>query len=97
MDGIDFLKMHGLGNDFVILDARARDIPLDPAAIRHIADRHVGVGCDQLIRLEPSDRADVFMRIWNPGHVLVITRTSPSKVPRKRSGGMPMESNQCRV
>ena len=66
MDGIDFLKMHGLGNDFVILDARARDIPLDPAAIRHIADRHVGVGCDQLIRLEPSDRADVFMRIWNP-------------------------------
>jgi hypothetical protein len=66
MDGIDFLKMHGLGNDFVILDARARDIPLDPEAIRRIADRHFGVGCDQLIRLEPSDRADVFMRIWNP-------------------------------
>jgi len=66
MDGIDFLKMHGLGNDFVILDARARDIPLEPEAIRHIADRHFGVGCDQLIRLEPSDRGDVFMRIWNP-------------------------------
>jgi diaminopimelate epimerase len=66
MNGIAFLKMHGLGNDFVILDARARDIPLDAQAIRHIADRHVGVGCDQLIRLEPSDRGDVFMRIWNP-------------------------------
>ena len=66
MDGIDFLKMHGLGNDFVILDARTRDIPLDTQAVRHIADRHVGVGCDQLIRLEPSERGTVFMRIWNP-------------------------------
>ena len=66
MDGIAFLKMHGLGNDFVIVDARARDIPLSTEAIRRIADRHVGVGCDQMIRIERSDRGDAFMRIWNP-------------------------------
>jgi len=66
MTGLGFLKMHGLGNDFVIVDARSRDIPLSPDAIRTIADRHLGVGCDQFIRLEPSARGDVFMRIWNP-------------------------------
>lgn len=61
-----FLKMHGLGNDFVILDARTGPLDLSPARIRQIADRHFGVGCDQLIVLEPSARADVFMRIYNP-------------------------------
>jgi len=66
MDGLDFLKMHGLGNDFVIVDARGRNVVLETAAIRRIADRHLGVGCDQVIRLEPSVRGDVFMRIWNP-------------------------------
>ncbi|MBN35911.1 MAG: diaminopimelate epimerase [Rhodospirillaceae bacterium] len=66
MNGIAFLKMHGLGNDFVIVDARTRDIALTPDAIRTIADRRLGVGCDQFIRLEPSDRGDLFMRIWNP-------------------------------
>ena len=66
MNGIAFLKMHGLGNDVVIVDARAREVALTPDAIRRIADRRLGVGCDQLIRLEPSAEADVFMRIWNP-------------------------------
>lgn len=66
MDGIAFLKMHGLGNDFVILDARSRAIALETDAIRRIADRHRGVGCDQVIRLEPSAEGDLFMRIWNP-------------------------------
>ncbi len=63
---ISFLKMHGLGNDFVILDSRSEDLKLSPERIRLIADRHFGVGCDQLIILEPSSRADVFMRIYNP-------------------------------
>jgi diaminopimelate epimerase len=66
MSGLDFLKMHGLGNDFVVVDARAHAHELTDQAIRRIADRHIGVGCDQFIRLEPSDSADAFMRIWNP-------------------------------
>ncbi len=60
-----FRKMNGLGNDFVVLDARARPLVLGPEAVRAIADRKEGIGCDQLIALEPSDKADVFMRIWN--------------------------------
>ncbi|MFV2092906.1 MAG: diaminopimelate epimerase [Hyphomicrobiales bacterium] len=62
---IPFAKMNGLGNDFVVIDARLTPVPLDQNRIRDIADRQHGVGCDQLIRIEPSDRADAFMRIWN--------------------------------
>jgi diaminopimelate epimerase len=64
-DPIPFRKMNGLGNDFVVLDARARPLPLGPEAVRAIADRKEGIGCDQIIALEPSRHADVFMRIWN--------------------------------
>ena len=60
-----FRKMHGLGNDFVILDAREGAIGMDAVRARAIADRRTGVGCDQVILLEPSDAADVRMRIWN--------------------------------
>ena len=60
-----FRKMHGLGNDFVILDAREGAVAMDAARARAIADRRTGVGCDQVILLEPSDVADVRMRIWN--------------------------------
>ena len=60
-----FHKMHGLGNDFVILDAREGAVAMDAARARAIADRRTGVGCDQVILLEPSDVADVRMRIWN--------------------------------
>ena len=62
---INFRKMNGLGNDFVVLDARAHPIGLKAAQIAAIADRKRGIGCDQVIALEPSDFADVFMRIWN--------------------------------
>src|SRR3989337_740178 len=63
-----FLKLHGLGNDFVVLDARAAALDLTPERRRAIADRRTGVGCDQLIVLgAPTERtADVFMRIYNP-------------------------------
>jgi len=63
-----FVKMHGLGNDFVVLDARERALPLTPSRIRGLANRHTGIGCDQLIVLEPpqTSAADVFMRIFNP-------------------------------
>jgi diaminopimelate epimerase len=60
-----FHKMHGLGNDFVIVDAREERFDVTPGLARAIADRRTGVGCDQLIVLEPSDRADLRMRIWN--------------------------------
>jgi diaminopimelate epimerase len=62
---LHFRKMNGLGNDFVVLDARAHAIAIGPEEARTIADREHGVGCDQLIALEPSKKADVFMRIWN--------------------------------
>jgi diaminopimelate epimerase len=64
-DAIRFRKMNGLGNDFVVLDARARALPLNQDTVRAIAGRKGGIGCDQLVALENSDRADVFMRIWN--------------------------------
>ena len=57
--------MHGLGNDFVLLDARQGAVALDGDRVRAIADRRTGIGCDQLIVLEDSDRADVRMRIFN--------------------------------
>jgi len=65
---VDFHKMHGTGNDFVVLDARNVPMPLSPARIAGLADRHTGIGCDQLILLEPTETpgADIFMRIFNP-------------------------------
>ena len=62
---IPFKKMNGLGNDFVIIDARAGPLRLSAIAAGAIASRTGGVGCDQVIVLEPSRAADVFMRILN--------------------------------
>jgi diaminopimelate epimerase len=64
--GTPFLKMNGLGNDFVVLDTRVRALALSADAARQIADRRQGVGCDQIILLEPGKTgADATMRIWN--------------------------------
>jgi diaminopimelate epimerase len=65
--GIPFRKMHGLGNDFVVLDARTRPIRLGAVEAAAIADRKTGVGCDQLILLKaPANaRADIAMHIFN--------------------------------
>jgi diaminopimelate epimerase len=67
MTDITFTKMHGLGNDFVVLDARKIDGSLDAKQINYIADRHQGIGCDQVLVIEkPKEKsADVFMRIFN--------------------------------
>ena len=67
MTALPFLKMHGLGNDFVVIDARRRAIALDETETRRIADRRQGIGCDQLIVIEPARNslADAFMRIRN--------------------------------
>jgi diaminopimelate epimerase len=61
----DFVKMHGLGNDFVVFDARSHPLALTPEQARFVADRHLGIGCDQIITILPSDKADAFMRIQN--------------------------------
>jgi diaminopimelate epimerase len=68
MGKIPFLKMHGLGNDFVVLDGRHTAIAVDAAAARVLADRRTGIGCDQVILLEPARHPDaqVLMRIHNP-------------------------------
>lgn len=64
---VSFTKMHGLGNDFVVLDARETQLPeVDAHFARNIADRREGIGCDQLILLTPSDAGDFRMRIFNP-------------------------------
>lgn len=62
-----FSKMHGIGNDFVVLDCRHRPFALDAAQIRALADRHTGVGFDQLLSVEPArDPACAFYYgIWN--------------------------------
>ncbi|MCW2390860.1 diaminopimelate epimerase [Sphingobium sp. B1D7B] len=62
---LSFAKMHGLGNDFVVIDARERPVVMTEQLARAIADRRTGVGCDQLIVVGASERADVSMRIFN--------------------------------
>ncbi len=63
---VPFIKMHGLGNDFVVLDAREQELPaITESVAKAIADRKEGIGCDQLILLEPSKTHDFRMRIFN--------------------------------
>lgn len=64
---IKFSKMHGLGNDFVVIDAINQQVALSKAQIRFIADRHIGVGCDQLLLVEAAQSrdADFRYRIFN--------------------------------
>jgi diaminopimelate epimerase len=64
---INFTKMQGVGNDFVVLDAINQRVELDAARVRRIADRHFGIGCDQLLLIEPARTAgtDFYYRIFN--------------------------------
>lgn len=63
---IPFTKMHGLGNDFVVLDARTQPLPpINGAIAAALADRHTGIGCDQLVLIEPSSAADLKLRFFN--------------------------------
>ena len=64
--GLPFRKRHGLGNDFVVLDARQADLMLTPKSARAIADRRLGVGCDQIMIIErPRNGGDIFLAIRN--------------------------------
>lgn len=62
-----FTKMQGLGNDFVVIDATGQRIELNPGQLRYIADRHFGVGCDQILQVEPprTPDTDFYYRIFN--------------------------------
>lgn len=62
---LSFLKMHGLGNDFVIIDSRGREAQITPALAKAIGDRNRGVGFDQLAEIRDSDAADIDLDFWN--------------------------------
>lgn len=62
---LSFTKMHGAGNDFVIIDNRSGQHRMSAQWAKKLCDRRFGVGCDQLVVLETSKKADVFMRIHN--------------------------------
>jgi diaminopimelate epimerase len=67
MHALRFSKMHGAGNDFVVLDRRSDPSPLQPGLCRVMADRHTGIGCDQILTIEPPRTAGAAAsyRIWN--------------------------------
>lgn len=60
-----FTKMHGLGNDFVVIDGISQPLKLTNAHIKYLADRHLGIGCDQLLLIETSQQANFACRIFN--------------------------------
>jgi diaminopimelate epimerase len=87
-----FHKMHGLGNDFVIFDAREQPLGIDEVVARAVADRRTGIGCDQLILLEPSDQADLKMRIWNHDGVEVESCGNASRCVVALTGAKTIET-----
>jgi len=62
---INFTKMHGLGNDFMVVDATAHSISFDAALIQKLSQRHLGIGFDQLLLIGKSNRADFSCRFFN--------------------------------
>ncbi len=71
--GRPFVKMNGLGNDFVVVEARGEPFRPTEDEVRAICDRMTGEGCDQLIAIEPAGEGQVFMRVWNADGSLVET------------------------
>ena len=63
--GLAFMKMHGLGNDFVVIDSRGREAVITADLARAIGDRHRGVGFDQLAEIRDADGADFALDFWN--------------------------------
>lgn len=88
-----FHKMHGLGNDFVIFDAREEPLAVGNALAKALCDRHLGIGCDQLILLEPSATADFRMRIWNADGVEVESCGNASRCVVALTGAKAIETS----
>lgn len=63
--GLPFMKMHGLGNDFVVIDSRGREAVTTPALARAVGDRHFGVGFDQLAEIRDGEGSDICLDFWN--------------------------------
>jgi len=82
-----FLKMHGLGNDFLLFDARAEPLVLSSQQVRALADRRTGIGFDQLILLEPSETASVKVRFWNSDGQEVAACGNGSRAVAAHLGG----------
>ena len=72
-NGRAFIKMHGLGNDFVIIDAVNQQFVPTPEQVRRICERRFGVGCDQLLMVEPASDpgTDFGYRIFQIGQVVI--------------------------
>ncbi|MCY7398699.1 MAG: diaminopimelate epimerase [Sphingomonas bacterium] len=87
-----FHKMHGLGNDFVILDGREEKVAMTAARARAIANRGTGVGCDQIIVLGASDVADVRMEIWNADGSIAEACGNASRCIVKLTGAETIET-----
>jgi len=73
ISALPYVKMNGLGNDFIIIDARETHFDPNLSQIAKWANRKTGIGCDQLIAIEKSEGADAFMRVWNADGTLVET------------------------
>ncbi|WP_340297922.1 MULTISPECIES: diaminopimelate epimerase [unclassified Roseobacter] len=71
--GLPFLKMHGLGNDFVVMDARMREVTVTADLARSLADRHRGVGFDQLALIQNDHEADLALTFYNADGSLSAT------------------------
>jgi diaminopimelate epimerase len=85
-----FTKMHGLGNDFLVLDAREAPVALAPEQVRRLANRHTGIGFDQLILIEASRNADVRLRFWNSDGGEVAACGNGSRAAAAMLGGAQM-------
>ncbi|WP_343116268.1 diaminopimelate epimerase [Ostreiculturibacter nitratireducens] len=72
-NGLAFMKMHGLGNDFVVIDQRSASTRVTPALARALGDRHRGVGFDQLATIETDAEADARLTFWNADGSLSAT------------------------
>ncbi|MGB4292929.1 MAG: diaminopimelate epimerase [Bacteroidales bacterium] len=66
MERNSFVKMHGLGNDYIVLDSENIDFKLTPASIRRLCDVHYGIGSDGIVLKVPSSKADFGFRVYNP-------------------------------
>ena len=76
---LQFIKMHGAGNDFVVIDNRRGELPIAALDMQKLADRQFGIGCDQIVILEPSAKAEVFMRIINADGSVVASCGNASR------------------
>ncbi len=79
MTSLSFRKMHGTGNDFVVLDARANPLSLSEAQVRRLCDRHFGIGCDTLVVLDKATEGDVATRFYNSDGTLSATCGNASR------------------